>query len=66
MTQDNVPIKVNGVIFFKVLNADKSILEVEQYKYAVSQLSQSALRDMCGKAELDAVLAKREEIGNRN
>ena len=65
MTQDNVPIKVNGVVFFKVTNADKSILEVEKYKYAVSQLSQSALRDMCGKAELDAVLAKREEIGKK-
>lgn len=65
MTQDNVPIKVNGVIFFKVLNADKAVLEVEQYGYAVSQLSQSALRDMCGKAELDIVLAKREEIGKK-
>ena len=64
MTQDNVPIKVNGVVFFKVLAADKAILEVEQYGYAISQLCQSALRDMCGKAELDAVLAKREEIGD--
>ncbi|MAF37032.1 hypothetical protein CL622_08005 [archaeon] len=63
MTQDNVPIKVNGVVFFKVLNAEKAILEVEQYQYAVSQLAQSALRDMAGKAELDTVLAKREEIG---
>lgn len=65
MTQDNVPIKVNGVVFFKVLYADKAVLEVEQYRYAVSQLSQSALRDMCGKAELDSVLAKREEIGRK-
>jgi len=65
MTKDNVPIKVNGVIFFKVLKADKAVLEVEQFLYAVSQLSQSALRDMCGKAELDVVLTKREEIGNR-
>src|SRR3989344_147272 len=65
MTQDNVPIKVNGVVFFRVLNADKAVLEVERYGYAVSQLSQSALRDMCGKAELDAVLIKREEIGKK-
>ncbi|MFH1331799.1 MAG: slipin family protein [archaeon] len=65
MTQDNVPIKVNGVVFFRVINADKAVLEVEQFLYAVSQLSQSALRDMCGKAELDAVLAKREEIGKK-
>ena len=65
MTEDNVPIKVNGVVFFRVTDADKAILEVEQYQYAVSQLAQSSLRDMCGKAELDAVLAKREEIGEK-
>lgn len=65
MTRDNVPIKVNGVVFFKVLNADKAVLEVENFHYAVSQLSQSALRDMCGKSDLDVILAKREEIGNK-
>jgi len=65
MTQDNVPIKVNGVVFFKVLKADQAVLEVKEYRYAVSQLAQSALRDMCGKAELDDVLAKREEIGKK-
>jgi len=65
MTKDNVPIRVNGVVFFRVLEAEKSVLEVEDYRYAVAQLSQSALRDMCGKAELDTVLAKREEIGNK-
>jgi len=65
MTEDNVPIKVNGVVFFRVSDASKAILEVEDYKYAVSQLSQSALRDMCGRAELDIILAKREEIGSK-
>jgi len=65
ITKDNVPMKVNGVVFFKVINSEKAILEVEEYKYAISQLSQSALRDMTGKAELDSVLAKREEIGNQ-
>ena len=65
ITKDNVPMKVNGVVFFKVVNAEKAILEVEEYKYAISQLSQSALRDMTGKAELDSVLAKREEIGDQ-
>lgn len=65
MTKDNVPIRVNGVVFFRVVEAEKAVLEVEDYKYAVAQLSQSALRDMCGKAELDTVLAKREEIGNK-
>jgi len=65
ITKDNVPMKVNGVVFFKVTASEKAILEVENYKYAISQLAQSALRDMTGKAELDNVLAKREEIGNQ-
>jgi regulator of protease activity HflC (stomatin/prohibitin superfamily) len=65
ITKDNVPMKVNGVVFFKVVNSEKAVLEVEEYKYAISQLAQSALRDMTGKAELDSVLAKREEIGNQ-
>lgn len=65
ITKDNVPMKVNGVVFFKVTHSDKAVLEVEDYKFAISQLAQSALRDMTGKAELDAVLAKREEIGNQ-
>ena len=65
MTQDNVPIKVNGVVFFRVIDTSKAVLEVEQYKFAISQLSQSSLRDMIGKADLDTVLAKREEIGSK-
>lgn len=65
ITKDNVPMKVNGVVFFKVVSAEKAVLEVEEYKYAISQLAQSALRDMAGKAELDTVLAKREEIGDQ-
>jgi regulator of protease activity HflC (stomatin/prohibitin superfamily) len=65
MSKDNVPIKVNGVVFFKVGVASKAVLEVEKYSFAVSQLSQAALRDMTGKADLDNVLAKREEIGRR-
>jgi len=65
MTKDNVPIKVNGVVFFKVGDAAKAILKVERYPFAVSQLSQASLRDMCGKSELDNVLAKREEIGRK-
>ena len=65
MTKDNVPIRINGVVFYKVVNAEKAVLEVEDYYYAVSQLAQSALRDMCGKAELDVILAEREEIGQK-
>lgn len=65
MTLDNVPVRVNGVVFFKVINSEKAILEVENYRFATSQLAQSALRDMIGKADLDDVLAKREEIGQK-
>lgn len=65
ISKDNVPMKVNGVVFFRVTNADKAILEVEQYKFAISQLSQSALRDMAGKSDLDTILSKREEIGEK-
>lgn len=65
ITKDNVPMKVNGVVFFKVVSSEKAVLEVEDYQFAISQLAQSALRDMTGKAELDTVLAKREEIGNQ-
>ena len=65
MTKDNVPIRINGVVFYKVISAEKAVLEVEDYYYAVSQLAQSSLRDMCGKAELDLILAEREEIGQK-
>jgi regulator of protease activity HflC (stomatin/prohibitin superfamily) len=65
ITKDNVPMKVNGVVFYQVINSEKAILEVEDFMFAISQLAQSALRDMTGKAELDTVLAKREEIGNQ-
>lgn len=65
ITKDNVPMKVNGVVFFRVVSSEKAVLEVEDYQFAISQLAQSALRDMTGKAELDSVLAKREEIGNQ-
>jgi len=65
ITKDNVPMKVNGVVFFKVNSSEKAVLEVEKYMFAISQLAQSALRDMTGKAELDTVLAKREEIGDQ-
>ncbi len=63
MTKDNVPVRVNGVVFFRVSEADKAVLEVENYKFAVAQLSQAALRDIIGKNDLDVVLAKREELG---
>lgn len=63
MTQDNVPCKINGVLYFQIEDAKRSILEVEDYPFAISQLAQAALRDVCGKVELDIILSKREEIG---
>lgn len=63
MTQDNVPCKINGVLYFQIENAERSILEVEDYPFAISQLAQATLRDVCGKVELDVILSKREEIG---
>ncbi len=63
MTEDNVPCSIDGVVFFRVENPEKAVLEVEQYRFAIMQLSQAALRDVCGKVELDTILSKREEMG---
>ncbi|MBL4938882.1 MAG: slipin family protein [Lutibacter sp.] len=63
MTKDNVPCSIDGVVFFKINNPEKAVLEVEEYKFAITQLSQAALRDVCGKVELDTILSKREEMG---
>ena len=63
MTEDNVPCSIDGVVFFKIDNPEKAVLEVEEYKFAITQLAQAALRDVCGKVELDTILSKREEMG---
>ena len=63
MTQDNVPCHINGVLFFRIEDATKAILEVEDFVFAISQMAQATLRDVCGKVELDTILSKREEIG---
>jgi regulator of protease activity HflC (stomatin/prohibitin superfamily) len=62
ITRDNVSIKVNAVIYFRVMDAAKAIVEVEQYIYATSQLAQTTLRSTCGQMELDDLLAEREKI----
>jgi len=64
MTQDNVPCHINGVLFFRIEDATKAILEVEDYVFAISQMATATLRDVCGKVELDTILSKREEIGS--
>jgi len=63
MTEDNVPCSIDGVVFFKVNDPEKAIIEVEEFNFAITQLSQAALRDVCGKVELDTILSKREEMG---
>lgn len=63
MTADNVPCSIDGVVFFRINDPEKAVLEVEEYNYAIAQLSQAALRDVCGKVELDTILSKREEMG---
>jgi len=62
ITRDNVSIKVNAVIYFRVMDPTKAIIEVENYMYATSQLAQTTLRSVCGQAELDELLAERDTI----
>ena len=65
ITRDNVSVKVNAVIYFRVLDATKSILEVENYLYATSQIAQTTLRSTLGESELDQLLSNREEINQK-
>src|SRR4030043_418482 len=65
ITRDNVSVKVNAVVYFRVVDPMKSVLEVEDYKYATYQLSQTTLRSILGQAELDELLAEREKINRR-
>jgi regulator of protease activity HflC (stomatin/prohibitin superfamily) len=62
ITRDNVTVKVNAVIYFRVLNANRAILEVENYLYATSQIAQTTLRSTLGESELDELLAQRDKI----
>ncbi len=62
ITRDNVSVKVNAVVFFRVLDPLKAIVEVENFHYATSQLAQTTLRSVLGQAELDDLLAERERL----
>jgi regulator of protease activity HflC (stomatin/prohibitin superfamily) len=62
ITRDNVSVKVNAVIYFRVFEADKAVVEVENYLYATSQVSQTTLRSILGAHELDELLSAREQI----
>ena len=65
ITRDNVSVKVNAVLYFRVLHPNHAIINVENYLYATSQLSQTTLRSVCGQAELDALLAERDAINRQ-
>jgi regulator of protease activity HflC (stomatin/prohibitin superfamily) len=62
ITLDNVSVKVNAVLYFRVLHPEDAIIKVENYLYGTSQLAQTTLRSICGRAELDTLLADRERI----
>jgi len=62
ITKDNVSLKVNAVVYFRVIQAEKAIVEVEDYLHATSQLSQTTLRSVLGQSQLDEILAEREKI----
>jgi len=62
ITKDNVSVKVNAVLYFRVVHPEKALIEVENYLYATSQLAQTSLRSVLGQSELDELLAHRERI----
>ncbi|HUK42345.1 MAG TPA: slipin family protein [Candidatus Acidoferrales bacterium] len=65
ITRDNVSVKVNAVLYFRVVDPNRAIREVENYLFAATQLAQITLRSVCGEAELDELLAEREKINTR-
>ena len=62
ITKDNVSVKVNAVIYFRVMDPTNAVIEVENYLFATSQLAQTTLRSVCGQVELDDLLSEREKI----
>lgn len=65
ITRDNVSASINAVIYYKVSDASKAILEVEDFRFAVSQLAQTTMRNIVGSAELDEILAERDKLSQR-
>ncbi|PIU40808.1 MAG: hypothetical protein COS99_08805 [Candidatus Omnitrophica bacterium CG07_land_8_20_14_0_80_42_15] len=64
ITKDNVPVSINGVVYFKVMDAQTAVIKVQSYLYAVSQYAQAALRDVIGCMTLDELLSERQKIGD--
>src|SRR4030066_198138 len=65
ITRDNISIKVNAVVYFRVMDPNKAVVEVENYLYATSQLAQTTLRSVVGQADLDELLSQRDKINLR-
>ncbi|MGD9031665.1 MAG: slipin family protein [Desulfobacteraceae bacterium] len=65
ITRDNVSVKVNAVIYFRVMDPNNAVIEVENFLFATSQLAQTTLRSVCGQVELDELLAEREKINTQ-
>ncbi len=65
ITLDNVSVKVNAVLYFRVIHPHKAVIQVQNYLYGTSQLAQTTLRSVCGQAELDGLLADRERINQQ-
>jgi len=65
ITRDNVSVKVNAVVYFRVVDSEKAVIQVEDFLYATSQLAQTTLRSVCGQVELDELLSEREKINSQ-
>ncbi len=65
ITKDNVPVKVNAVVYFRIIDPCKSVVEVENYRFATLQIAQTTMRGVVGEAELDELLSKREKLNER-
>ncbi len=63
MTKDNIPVNINAVVYFKVNNPEKAVIQISDYVFAVIQQSQSALKDVIGTNDLDTILSERKRIG---
>ncbi len=65
ITRDNISVKVNAVVYFRVISAQKALIELENYRYAIEQLAQTTLRSVLGEVELDDLLSQREKLNAR-
>jgi regulator of protease activity HflC (stomatin/prohibitin superfamily) len=65
ITRDNIPVKVNAVLFYRIINAQQSVIELKNYRYSIEQLAATTLRAVLGEVELDDLLSQREKLNQR-